>query len=122
LALRSITIGIKPYFVDDDKTKYNNDAMWCLANDQPLADFYAHIEGTYNNGRFIKNIRVETDHNGSLVSKQVIFYCTFKYDYMEALNHLPTDYLRPNEIAQAAFIGKTKVDPKTKNNCCDGTY
>jgi hypothetical protein len=58
---------------------------------------------------------VYKDDGGSM-EYTVSFACTYKYDYLEAQNHLPTDYVRPSEVAQATFVGKTK------NDCCDGTY
>jgi hypothetical protein len=32
--------------------------MWCFANDKSVRDFYAHIEGTFNYGRFTKVVKV----------------------------------------------------------------
>jgi hypothetical protein len=124
LALKSITNEIPHDYRNTNKTRYNNDAMWCFSKGygEQVRDIYAHIEGTYKNGKFTKIIKQVTDHDDDVDKKSVLFYCCYKYDYLEALNHLPTDYVRPNEIAQAAFIGKTRFDPKTKNNCCDGTY
>jgi hypothetical protein len=90
--------------------------MWCFANDRKARDFYAKIEGTYNHGRFKRKIHVENKFEGFEFKYNVRFFCCFKYDYLEAQKNLPSDFVRPSDIAQAIFVGKTKDD------CCDGTY
>jgi hypothetical protein len=116
LTLQTIADDISFHDAGKVKTQYSNAAMWCFSNDEKARDFTARIEGTYNNGRFTKDMNVEYKVDQGTMKYFVRFECCFKYDYLEALNHLPTDYVRPSEIAQATFVGKTK------NDCCDGTY
>jgi hypothetical protein len=54
LALKSITNDIPHDDRDTIQTSYNNDALWCFSNNETTRDIYAHIEGSYNSGKFIK--------------------------------------------------------------------
>jgi hypothetical protein len=82
--LKEITNSIDDRENRKIKTRYNNDAVWCFANDDSTRDFYARIEGSYNHGRFKRVVEASHKQEGSSSGWNVIFHCCYKYDILEA--------------------------------------